>query len=132
MLTTIFTLVAVPRATYNFQNYPWAWAVVVLSVLAIANIPRAIFQNRPMYAFLSSSATVAALVFLFGAALFPNLATSSLNPDWSLTITNAASSQKTLKIMAIIALIGMPFVLTYTAVVYWIFRGKVAIGKFSY
>lgn len=132
MLTTIFTLVTVPSATYNFTHYPLAWGVVVLNVLAIANIPRAIFQNRPVYAFISSSATVAALVFLFGAALFPNLAASSLDPAWSLTITNAASSQKTLKIMAIIAAIGMPFVLTYTAVIYWVFRGKVSIGKFSY
>jgi cytochrome bd-type quinol oxidase subunit 2 len=28
--------------------------------------------------------------------------------------------------------IGMPFVLTYTVVVYWVFRGKVELGKFSY
>jgi cytochrome d ubiquinol oxidase subunit II len=26
----------------------------------------------------------------------------------------------------------MPFVLTYTAVIYWVFRGKVQLGKFSY
>ncbi len=132
MLTTIFTLVTVPRATYNFQHYPLAWIVVVLNVLAIANIPRAIYLNRPLYAFFSSAATVAALVFLFGAALFPNLATSSLNAEWSLTVTNAASSPATLKIMAIMACIGMPFVLTYTVVIYWVFRGKVSIGKFSY
>ena len=34
--------------------------------------------------------------------------------------------------MAIIAAIGMPFVLTYTGIVYWVFRGKVKLGKFSY
>jgi cytochrome d ubiquinol oxidase subunit II len=26
----------------------------------------------------------------------------------------------------------MPFVLAYTAVVYWVFKGKVELGKFSY
>jgi cytochrome bd-type quinol oxidase subunit 2 len=26
----------------------------------------------------------------------------------------------------------MPFVAAYTAVVYWVFRGKVELGKFSY
>ena len=41
-----------------------------------------------------------------------------------LTIHNAASSQKTLWIMAIIAFIGMPLVASYTALVYWTFRGK--------
>jgi len=125
-------LVDVPLATRNFRAHPWVWIVVVLNILAIANIPRAIHLGRPGYAFASSCATIAALTFLFGVALFPELVHSTLNPAWSLTIYNAASSEKTLGIMAIIALLGMPFVLSYTAVIYWLFRGKVQIGKFSY
>jgi len=132
LFVTIFTLVDVPLATRNFRAHPWVWIVVVLNILAIANIPRAIHLGRPGYAFASSCATIAALTFLFGVALFPELVHSTLNPDWSLTIYNAASSEKTLGIMAIIALLGMPFVLSYTAVIYWLFRGKVQIGKFSY
>ena len=34
--------------------------------------------------------------------------------------------------MLIIAFIGMPFVLAYTAIIYWIFRGKVQLGDHSY
>ncbi len=132
ILTTIYTLVAMPAAVRNFEEIPGAWAVVLLNVLAIANIPRAIFLNKPLYAFVSSSCTIAALTFLFGFALFPNLIVSSLDPAWNLTIYNAASSQKTLAIMRIIAFLGMPFVLSYTAIIYWIFRGKVQLGKFSY
>jgi cytochrome d ubiquinol oxidase subunit II len=75
---------------------------------------------------------VAAFVFLFMVALYPNLIVSSLDPDWNLTIRNAASSQKTLWIMAIIAFLGMPFVLAYTTIIYRVFRGKVKLGKFSY
>ena len=132
LFTTIYTLVDVPLATANFRLHPQAWLVVVLNVLAIANIPRAIHLRRPGYAFASSCATIAALTFLFGVALFPDLIHSSLNPDWSLTVYNAASSKKTLAIMATIAALGMPFVLAYTSVVYWVFRGKVQLGKFSY
>jgi cytochrome bd ubiquinol oxidase subunit II len=131
MLTTIYTLTQVPRATQHFQHIPWAWIVVVLSVLAIANIPRAIYLERPGYAFLSSCATIAAFIFLFSLALYPNLVTST-DPAYDLTIYDAASSQKTLTIMLIIAIIGMPFVLAYTGVVYWVFRGKVQIGQHSY
>jgi cytochrome d ubiquinol oxidase subunit II len=130
--TTLLTLLTIPHAAANFRDYPLAWIIVVLNFLAIANIPRAIHQGRPLYAFVSSSATIAALTFLFGMALFPNLIYSSLDPEWSLTIYNAASSQKTLSIMRTIAFIGMPFVLAYTIVIYWTFRGKVDIGKFSY
>ncbi len=132
MLVTIMTLATMPRATENFEQHPWAWAVVLLNVLAIANIPRAVYRHRPREAFVSSSAAIAALVFLFGIALFPNLVSSHPNPENSLTVYNAASSQKTLGIMAIVALIGMPFVLTYTAIVYWTFRGKVRLGQHSY
>jgi cytochrome bd ubiquinol oxidase subunit II len=132
LLATAATFVAVPHAASNFRRLPWAWIAVVLNILAIANIPRAIHQGRPISAFASTSATIAALTFLFGMALFPNLIYSSLNPEWSLTIYNAASSQKTLSIMRTVAFIGMPFVLTYTVVIYWTFRGKVGLGKHSY
>jgi len=132
MLTTIFTLVYVPGATRNFEACPAAWIVVVLNVLAIANIPRAIYSHRPFDAFLSSAAVIAALMFLFGVALYPNLIVSSLDPAWSLTAGNAASSEKTLRIMRLIAFLGLPFVLAYTAVVYWVFRGKVKLTPTSY
>jgi cytochrome d ubiquinol oxidase subunit II len=130
MLTTIVTLITIPRATANFARYPWAWALVVLAVGAIANIPRAVYRDRPVAAFASSSATIAALVGLFGLAQFPNMITSTLGH--SLTIYNAASSAKTLGIMQIVVFIGMPFVLTYTAVIYWVFRGKVRVDHHGY
>jgi cytochrome d ubiquinol oxidase subunit II len=132
VITSVVSIVAIPSATYNFQHYPWAWAIAILNALAIANIPRAIHQHRPGYAFFSSCCSIAALVFLFGAALYPNLLVSSLDPAYNLTLYTAASSQKTLTIMAIIAAIGMPFVLSYTTVIYWVFRGKVKLGQFSY
>lgn len=132
MLTTMYTLVEVPRAIENFRHHPWLWIVPMLNVLAIANIPRAMFKKQPAYAFASSCATIAALAALFAAAIFPNLVPSSTNADWSLTVYTARSSQKTLGIMLLIALIGMPCVLSYTAVVYWVFRGKVKLDHSSY
>jgi cytochrome d ubiquinol oxidase subunit II len=57
---------------------------------------------------------------------------SNPNPENSLTIYNAASSLRTLAIMGIIALIGVPLVLAYTAGIHWIFRGKVKLTKSSY
>lgn len=132
MLATIFILASRPQVARNFHDHPWAWAVVILLVLSFANIPRAIFLGRPFMAFMSSSFTILALVFLFSFSLFPNLVVSSENPEFSLTIYNAASSGKTLGIMAVIAVIGMPFVLGYTAAIYWAFRGKTRITEHSY
>jgi cytochrome d ubiquinol oxidase subunit II len=132
LFTTVYTLVEVPLATRNFEKHPWVWLVVGLNILAIGNIPRAIYQNRPLYAFFSSCGTIAALTFFLGVALFPDLVHSSLNPEWSLNVYNAASSQKTLGIMRNVAFIGMPFVLAYTAAIFWVFRGKTKLGHFSY
>jgi cytochrome d ubiquinol oxidase subunit II len=131
ILTTMYTLVKIPRATANFEHMPWAGAVVVLNVLAIANIPRAIFTGKPAQAFLSSCLGILCFVFLFAVALFPNIVTGA-NGTPSITIYNAASSPRTLTIMLIIAALGMPFVLAYTAVIYWTFRGKVQLGDHSY
>jgi cytochrome bd ubiquinol oxidase subunit II len=132
VLGSMYTLVAIPRATANFAEHPWAAAVVVLNVLAVANIPRSVFHGKTFQAFVSSGVTIIALVFLFGMALWPNLVTASNDPAHNLTIYNAASSPTTLWIMFLIAIIGMPFVLTYTIVVYWTFRGRVELREHSY
>jgi len=132
LVATLYTLVAVPGAVANLRNHWWLWVVPALNVLAIANIPRAVHLGRAGYAFASSCATIAALAFLFAAAIFPNLVRSNLDSALSITIFNGSSSVKTLTIMLIIAVIGMPFVLTYTAIIYWVFRGKVRLDEASY
>jgi cytochrome d ubiquinol oxidase subunit II len=132
MLTTIFTLAKVPAMLKNFEQFPWAWGVVVANVLAISNIPRALYLGKEFEAFVSSAVSIAAVIVLFGIGIFPNMIASTLNPAWNLTIWNAASTPVTLKIMLIIAIIGMPFVVAYTISIYWIFRGKVKMNRFSY
>lgn len=124
-LATMYTLIKIPRATDNFSHAPWAVCVVILNVLAMCNIPRCIYFRQIGQAFISSAVGIACQVTLVGVALFPNLVTASNDAAHSLTIYNAASSQKTLQIMLIIALLGMPAVISYTTVVYWTFRGKV-------
>lgn len=132
LFTTVVTLASVPRATANFGRFPWAWVVVGLSILALADVPRAIFLDQARQAFVSSSVLIISLIALAGVALFPNLVTSSLADGHSLTIYNAASSQKTLGIMAVIAASGMPFVLAYTIAIYWTFRGRVRLDDHGY
>jgi cytochrome bd ubiquinol oxidase subunit II len=132
VVVSLGTLLGVPQATGKYKVYPWVLIVVVLNILAIANIPRAIYMGKPYYAFFSSACTIAAFTFLFGMTLFPNFIVSNPNPQFSLTVENAASSKQTLWTMAIIAVMGMPFVLSYTITIYWVFRGKVKVTKSGY
>ena len=132
VLLSVCTLRYVERSTAKYEEYPWLWVMPALNILAIFNIPRAIHLGKPLYAFFSSSCTIAAFTFLFGTTLFPNLLVSTVSPEYSLTVSSAASTEKTLGIMLGMAILGLPFVLAYTATVYWVFRGKVQIGKLSY
>ena len=131
-ITTLATLLFHPHMVDRIRHQPAWFLVAIASVLAIANIPREIFKGREFRAFLSSSATIVLLLALAGIGLFPILLRSAPVPERSLTIYNAASSPQTLGIMLTIAVIGIPVVLTYTTVIYWIFRGKVRLGSHSY
>lgn len=132
VLVTVLAITTIDHATANFERMPAAWIVAVLNVLAVANIPRALHGGRPGYAFVSSCCTIAALTFMVAMALFPNLVISSIDPRFNVDIENGASSDATLARMALFAAIGMPLVASYTAIVYWVFRGKVKLDPHSY
>jgi cytochrome bd ubiquinol oxidase subunit II len=130
--TTMATLLYVPHMSANIKANPWLFVVPLLNMLAIANIPREIHHRREFRAFLSSCASMIALLALFGIGMYPNLILSNPEVANSLNIYNAASSDKTLGIMLIIAALGMPMVIAYTTSIYWIFRGKVKLDSTSY
>lgn len=132
VVVSITTWWHVPHATENISNYPVLWIVPVLNALAVLNIPRAMHLGKPLYAFFTSSMVILALASLFSVAIYPNFMLSTIDPAYSVTLDNARSSRGTLQIMLIIATIGIPCVLSYTVIIYWIFRGKVKLGSHSY
>jgi cytochrome d ubiquinol oxidase subunit II len=131
-ITTMATLLYVPRMGQPFRERPWLGIVAVLNMLAIANVPRAIYHKRDFSAFASSCFAILCLMGLFGIGLFPQMIPSNPDPAHGLDIWQGASSPKTLRIMLLIALVGMPLVLAYTVSIYWVFRGKVKMGAASY
>ena len=84
-----------------------------------------IHHNRPGWAFVMNSLTIAFSTLTIFLALYPRVIVSSLNPAWSLTIYNASSSQYTLTVMTIVALIFVPIVLLYQGWTYWVFRDRI-------
>jgi cytochrome d ubiquinol oxidase subunit II len=129
---TMATLLFVPHLTACVRETPWLFGLALANMLSIANIPREFHHGNDGRAFLSSCAAIITLMALFAVNMFPNLVYSQPSPENSLTIYNAASSPKTLNIMLIIACIGVPVVIAYTASIYWIFRGKVKMDRMSY
>lgn len=132
VVVTLYSTLLVPASLKHFDDYPLLWLIPLINVAAIVNIYRAIRSKKTFYAFLSSSFSIAALVALFSAALYPNLLPAANNPAYNITIFNASSSPLTQKIGLIIVAIGMPLVLAYTTLIYYTFRGKVELGEDSY
>ncbi len=89
------------------------------------------FINRKMegWAFISVAAHIVLTQVTFFMLMFPRVMVSSLNPEWSLTIYNASSSQYTLTVMSIVALIFVPIVLAYQGWTYYMFRKRISTDK---
>jgi cytochrome d ubiquinol oxidase subunit II len=120
------TVAARLDAGHLWDNYaaPLAWIVPGLFVAAALATGAAIVGRRATLAFAASSASIAGLIGILGVGLYPNLVTDR-SGGAGLTVTNAASSDLTLTVMLVIALIGMPMVLAYTAFIYHRFWGPV-------
>jgi cytochrome d ubiquinol oxidase subunit II len=81
-------------------------------------------RRREGWAFLMTSVTITATLITCFLIMYPRVMISSLNPAWSLTIDNAASSPYTLTVMTIVALIFVPIILVYQGWTYWVFRKR--------
>ncbi|WP_010518983.1 cytochrome d ubiquinol oxidase subunit II [Croceivirga radicis] len=132
VFTSAYTLQYLPGVTDKFKQYPIFFILPVLAFLAVANVPRLVSKKKYMQALLFSSLTMAFLLMLVAFQLYPVLLPSTVNPDFSVTIYNAASSQKSLGIMLTIVLIGAPLLAFYFIFLYRTFNGKVRLDDTSY
>lgn len=130
--TSAATLIVYPHMIANFTHFWWAWILVGMTVLAVANVPRTLHLGYELRAVLNSACVIAGTFCLFGIGMFPNLLRSNIDPAYSLNVYNSVSSTDTLWTMLIMAIVGIPFVLSYTLGIYWVFRGKVEMDKNSY
>jgi cytochrome d ubiquinol oxidase subunit II len=101
------------------------FVLATLAVVALALIRAFNRKGEDLKAFLASCASIALVMLSVVAVLFPNLVIATNDPKLSLTIFNASSSLRTLSVMLVIALLGMPVVIGYTIFIHRIFKGKV-------
>jgi cytochrome d ubiquinol oxidase subunit II len=108
-----------------------AWVFAVIVWISLGSLMRSGERTNDKRTFLLSSLTFLGLWGVAGSIHYPNLVRAT-DPSLSLTITNASSSALTLKIMLIIALVGMPLVVGYTIFAYRVFKGKVGPDDAGY
>lgn len=100
------------------------WALTGLAVLGAVLSWAFACAGRDGASFAGSAVFLiagAAAVFL---AVFPVVLPTTLADGADLTVTSAASSQYTLKIMAIVGCFGLPVLFLYQGWSYWVFRKR--------
>jgi cytochrome d ubiquinol oxidase subunit II len=102
--------------------------VPMLALGALLSAGWLIHQERMGWAFVMTTLTIVFTVSTLFVALYPRVMVSSLDPGWSLTIYNAASTPYTLAIMSLVAAIFVPVVLLYQGWTYWVFRHRIGAG----
>jgi len=124
----VIFLIASFFATRLYDNYlanPILFAIILLAVAGLLGIKVFLTQKALFKAWFASALTIVAATFYGVIGLFPNMFPSNIDPSYSLTAHNAASSALTLKIMLVVVILFVPIVLIYQVWAYYLFKGKV-------
>ncbi|NLW82076.1 MAG: cytochrome d ubiquinol oxidase subunit II [Desulfovibrionales bacterium] len=103
----------------NYLRNPLMLVLLAVPVLALVLLRRQIGKGDWWYAWALSAVLIAGLTLFGVVGLYPALLPSSIAPEFSITISNAASSTLTLSIMLGVALVFVPIVAAYQ---FWMYR----------
>ena len=139
-LATRYGLIAAVSAVayliWTVVSLPEQKAIVVLLSALVAIFWLAALgmnlRGREGWAFIFSSLAILSFVSDLFYALYPRVMPSSVSSAFDLTITNASSTDYTLKVMTVVAVIMTPLVLLYQGWTYWVFRKRVSSTQIAH
>ena len=114
VLTVIFT-----NLLANYLANPLLLILLVVPVVALLLLRQQIGREDWWFAWGLSAAMITGLTLFGVVGLYPALLPSSISPEYSITIANAASSTLTLSIMLGVTLVFVPIVAGYQ---FWLYR----------
>ncbi|MEZ5374419.1 MAG: cytochrome d ubiquinol oxidase subunit II [Microthrixaceae bacterium] len=112
----------VHATTGSATSWALAGLAAVLLVASLAVLP----SGREGWAFLLAFGAIGVAVVSLFVALFPDVMPSTTDAAFSLTTTNASSTDYTLRIMTWVAVAFTPIVVLYQSWSYWTFRKRVS------
>ncbi len=116
---------------HNFQSYPALWLVPGIGLVMPLIVALGLRSRREWLSLLGSGLAIAGIILTVGAAMFPMILPSTVDPRFSLTVWDSSSSHVVLFIMLVCVLIFLPLILAYTSWVYAVLRGKVDIAAIA-
>lgn len=132
---TVVFLIATYIYTDIFVNYlkhPWLFVILLLAVACLLILRTRMAAGAWWQSWFASAGFIAFVTWFGVAGLYPRLLPSSLDPAFSMTIYNSASSPLTLKIMLGVALVMVPVVILYQTWMYKLFSHKLTDEDLSY
>lgn len=104
--------------------------LAALSVLCLVAVV-ALAGRDPLRAFFATTGAILTFFLALFVDLFPHVMVSSTDPAFSMTLNQSASSDYTLVVMTVVAVLLVPVVLLYQGWTYWVFRQRVSAEDFG-
>lgn len=108
-----------------YSARPWIAVAPAVGILGALLASLGLRAGREVSTLLFSKLAIIGIISSVGLTMFPFILPSSVDPRSSLTVWDASSSQQTLFVMLVAAVIFVPIILAYTAWVYKVLWGKV-------
>ncbi|MDF2701437.1 MAG: cydB: cytochrome d ubiquinol oxidase, subunit [Rubrobacteraceae bacterium] len=131
VLGTIATFWVSPWMLESFGARPYGYVLPLVAVAGLIGMIVFNVRERDREAFLASSAYIVGMLTSTVFAVYPRVL-PAVNPENSLTITNAAASDYGQAVGLIWWSIGMVLAVVYFVVIYRLFRGKVRLEDEGY
>ncbi len=135
LLLAVIFLLASLRVTNLYDNYvanPVLFLIPALAVLALLATRVFMAMSSWWKAFMASAVTIVSTTLFGVVGLYPNLIPSTIDPRFSMTVTNSSSSPLTLKIMLGVALTFVPIVIAYQVWMHFLFKDKLDDEEVAY
>lgn len=107
-------------------NLPLIIACSAIAAVALIGSWLLNIVGREGWSFTLNAVTIAFALLAIFSALYPHLMISNIDPAQSMTIADAASTEKTLVLMTWTIIFTLPFVLAYQAWTFWVFRKRIS------
>ena len=131
--TSLATILTVSRASDNVFGSVVGWLFLVVFLVGVLYTVWQLYKGGELKSFVGSAIIIIGLAGIAAVGNFPDMVPArGTPPATSLTVERASSEDLTLTVMLILAVIFVPVVLVYTALIYKTFWGKTKASEADY
>src|SRR5918997_132725 len=131
VLATLATFWVSPWMLQSFGARPYGYVLPLVAIAGLVGMVLFNLRGDDRKTFISSSAYIVGMLTSTVFAVYPKVL-PAVNPENSLTITNAAASDYAQAVGLVWWSIGMVFAAIFFIVIYRLFRGKVRLEDVGY